>query len=95
MDGKGTVPQLVQKMLMRIVRCKDVPMSLATMYVSAAAPFTHSTRKVESFGLSGFKMIQPKASEAAMDDGGGFMTVLENAKINCTRERNGNLIAFS
>ena len=49
-------------------------MSLATMYVSAAAPFTHSTRKVESFGLSGFKMIQPKASEAAMDDGGGFMT---------------------
>ena len=34
---------------------------LATMYVSAAAPFTHSTRKVESFGLSGFKMIQPKA----------------------------------
>ena len=45
MDGKGTVPQLVQKMLMRIVRCKDVPMSLATMYVSAAAPFTHSTRK--------------------------------------------------
>jgi len=71
MDGKGTVPQLVQKMLMRIVRCKDVPMSLATMYVSAAAPFTHSTRKIESFGLSGFKMIQPKASKVATKDGGG------------------------
>eukprot|EP00900_Chrysochromulina_parva_P002524 jgi/Chrpa1/12272/Chrysochromulina_OHIO_Genome00023067-RA len=67
MDGKGTVPQLVQKMLMRIVRCKDVPMSLATMYVSAAAPFTHSTRKIESFGLSGFKMIQPKASKTGYD----------------------------
>jgi len=46
-------------------------MSLATMYVSAAAPFTHSTRKIESFGLSGFKMIQPKASKVATKDGGG------------------------
>ena len=71
MDGKGSMPQLVQKMLMRIVRCKDVPISLATMYVSKAAPFVRSTRKFESFGLSNFKMIDPDQAKGKKKKAGG------------------------